>query len=148
MEAREEGAMRNLTEANATEAVLRQPPEQDEIANEWSQRTPCVEVTMLARIWHGEATVENADAYRHHVTERVFPELRAIPGHRGAWLLRREEGGRVSFLVVTLWESLQAVRQFAGDDPERAVVEPEARAVLAKFDDRVQHYEVVSERCE
>ena len=62
---------------------------------------------MFARIWQGEATGENAEAYRHHVTRSVFPSLRAIPGHRGAWLLRREEGERVTFVVMTLWNSMK-----------------------------------------
>ena len=98
---------------------------------------------MFARIWQGEATGENAEAYRHHVTRSVFPSLRAIPGHRGAWLLRREEGERVTFVVMTLWNSMEAIRKFSGDDPERAVVEPAARAVLLAFDERVRHYDVL-----
>lgn len=98
---------------------------------------------MIARVWRGEAaSAEAGEAYRRHVTGSVFPALRDIPGHRGAWLLRREEGSRVAFVVVTLWDSMEAVRSFAGDDPGRAVVEPEARAVLATFDERVEHYDV------
>lgn len=56
--------------------------------------------------------------------------------------MRREEGGRTEFLVMTLWESMGAIRRFAGENPERAVVEPEARAVLEEYDDFVRHYEV------
>jgi heme-degrading monooxygenase HmoA len=98
---------------------------------------------MIVRIWRGQATSENADAYFRHVTTAVFPTLTAIPGHRGAYLLRREAEGQVEFLAVTLWESLEAVRAFAGDDPEVAVVEPEARAVLAEFDEFARHFDVV-----
>ena len=95
---------------------------------------------MIARLWRGRAsTPRDADAYQRHVTTRVVPELKGIPGHRGAQVLRREE----EFLVITFWESIDAIRRFAGEDPERAVVEPEARAVLAEFDDRVRHYEVM-----
>ncbi len=97
---------------------------------------------MIARIWRGQATAANADAYHHHVTTTVFPTLKDIPGHRGAYLLRRSEKGGVEFLAVTLWESLDAVKQFAGANPDVAVVEPEAVAVLTDFDDFVRHYEV------
>ena len=98
---------------------------------------------MIVRIWRGQATIENADAYYRHVTGTVFPALASIRGHRGAYLLRRETDGRVEFLVLTLWESMEAVRQFAGEDIETAVVEPEARAVLAEFDTFARHFEVV-----
>ncbi len=102
----------------------------------WSPNT-------IVRLWRGRATPANAAAYARHVTERVFPSLAGIPGHRGAYLLRRETEGQVEFLAVTLWASMEAVRQFAGDRPERAVVEPEARAILARYDDVVQHFELV-----
>ena len=98
---------------------------------------------MIVRIWRGQSTVENADAYSRHITGTVFPSLTKIRGHRGAYLLRRETGGRIEFLAVTLWDSMQAVWEFAGDNPETAVVEPEARAVLAEFDRFVRHYDVV-----
>lgn len=97
---------------------------------------------MIARLWRGVAVAGNADAYQRHATQTVFPSLRAISGHRGVFLLKRTVGGRTEFLALTLWDSLDAIRAFAGDDPETAVVEPEARAVLAEFDDFVRHYEV------
>lgn len=98
---------------------------------------------MIARLWRAAApTPAAADAYQRHVTTQVFPALRAIAGHRGAQVLRREEGARAEFLVLTFWDSMDAIRRFAGADPERAVVEPEARAVLAGYDDFVRHYEV------
>jgi heme-degrading monooxygenase HmoA len=85
---------------------------------------------------------ENASAYHRHATERVFPALNEIPGHRGAYLLMRQTDDQVEFLAVTLWDSIESIRQFATDDVDRAVVEPEARAVLSNFDDFVRHYEV------
>ena len=98
---------------------------------------------MIARIWRGRAaTAANADAYSRHVTKTVFPSLTELAGHRGAWLLRREVDGRTEFLALTLWESRQAIEAFAGRDIGKAVVEPEARAVLAEFDDFASHYEV------
>src|SRR5688572_24452177 len=102
---------------------------------------------MIARLWRGVAsTAANADAYQRHVTMRVFPSLAEIQGHRGARVLRREQGGRVEFLVMTLWDSMDAVRRFAGDNPEAAVVEPEARAVLSDYDNFIRHYEVYESR--
>lgn len=98
---------------------------------------------MVVRAWRGQATPDHAPAYAKHAVERVFPELSRIDGHRGAYLLRRSDGETVEFLVLTLWESMDAVRRFAGPSPERAVVEPEAQAVLSRFDDFVRHYEVV-----
>ena len=98
---------------------------------------------MIVRIWRGQSTIEHADAYFRHVTEKVFPSLAEIPGHRGAYLLRRKTAGQIEFLALTLWESMQAVREFAGEDVETAVVEPEARAVLAEFDSFVRHYDLV-----
>ena len=98
---------------------------------------------MIARLWRGVAAdAASADAYQRHVTTSVLPELRRIAGHRGAKVLRRTEGNGTEFLVLTFWDSMDAIRRFAGADPERAVVEPEAQAVLSDYDDFVRHYEV------
>jgi heme-degrading monooxygenase HmoA len=99
---------------------------------------------MVVRSWRGQAaSAEDADAYVRHLRDSVFPELARIAGHRDAQLLRRDLDGPVEFLVLTSWDSMEAVRRFAGDEPERAVVEPAARAVLSDFDESVRHYEVV-----
>jgi heme-degrading monooxygenase HmoA len=71
----------------------------------------------------------------------VLPSLCSIQGYRGGRVLQRAVNGRVEFLVITNWDSLDAVRVFAGDDPERAVVEPAARKLLARFDGFVRHFE-------
>jgi heme-degrading monooxygenase HmoA len=97
---------------------------------------------MIVRMWRGQAKAANADAYEHFVTTKVFAGLPAIEGHRGAYLLKRRIGEDVEFMAVTLWESLDAIRTFAGDTIDRAVVEPEARAVLSSFDDVVHHFEL------
>ncbi len=97
---------------------------------------------MITRIWRGETRPENADAYQSFVTGRVFTALTKLEGHRGAYLLRRPEDNRVEFLAVTLWDTLDSIRAFAGDKIETAVVEPEARAILSSYDDFVRHYEV------
>jgi heme-degrading monooxygenase HmoA len=97
---------------------------------------------MIVRMWRGRARAENADAYERFVTTKVFAELPAVAGHRGAYLLKRTIGDEVEFIAVTLWESLASIRSFAGDAIERAVVEPEARTVLSSFDDFVRHFEL------
>jgi uncharacterized protein YciI/heme-degrading monooxygenase HmoA len=98
---------------------------------------------MILRMWRARSTVERAGEYVQHATKKVFPALRAIEGHRGAYLLRRALDGAIELVVLTLWESMGAVRKFAGVEPEKAVVEPEARAILSAFDDSVTHFEVV-----
>ena len=98
---------------------------------------------MVLRMWRGRATVEKSGEYIDHVTKKVFPALGAIEGHRGAYLLQRAVDGAIEFVVLTLWESMQAVRRFAGAKPEKAVVEPEARATLTDFDESVTHFEVI-----
>lgn len=98
---------------------------------------------MIARLWRGVARdARQADAYRRHLETNVVPALRAVQGWHGIHVLRREQAGRHEFLVMTYWDSLAAIRAFAGEPPERAVVEPRAREVLEEFDDLARHYEV------
>lgn len=97
----------------------------------------------VLRLWKGRSTAERASKYVHHATKKVFPALRAIDGHRGAYLLRRMVDGAIEFVVLTLWDSMAAVLRFAGTEPDKAVVDAEARAILTSFDDRVTHYEIV-----
>ena len=73
---------------------------------------------MILRMWRAQSTVEKADEYVRHATTKVFPALRAIEGHRGADLLRHTQGDTVELVVLTLWESMDAVRKFAGTEPE------------------------------
>jgi heme-degrading monooxygenase HmoA len=96
---------------------------------------------MIARFWGATATVANAGAYHRHFTTAVVPHLKDIAGHRGAYLLRRESGGAVELLAVTLWDSLETIKGFA-PNPDRANVEPAARAILTSFDETARHYEV------
>jgi uncharacterized protein len=100
---------------------------------------------MILRMWTAHATVEKAGEYAQHATRKVFPALRTIEGHRGAYLLRRAVDGAIEFVVLTLWDSMAAVRSFAGVQPEKAVVEPEAKAMLSSFDVNVTHFEIVHE---
>jgi heme-degrading monooxygenase HmoA len=94
-------------------------------------------------MWKARSTPEKEGAYIEHATNKVFPALQAIEGHRGAYLLRRTMNGVIELVVLTLWQSMEAVRRFAGANPDQAVVEPEARAVLTAFDETVAHFEVV-----
>jgi heme-degrading monooxygenase HmoA len=84
----------------------------------------------------------DADAYEDHLRRATLPALREIAGYEGGYVLRRETDGGIDFIVLTLWASLDAVRAFAGEDYERAVVPPEAERLLARFDKRAVHYDV------
>jgi hypothetical protein len=97
---------------------------------------------MIARIWHGWAPRATADDYQHHYESEVGEHLRAVHGFRGAWLLRRDEGREVMFTSITWFTGVDAVRGFAGDDYEQAVVEETARQALSRWDERVSHHEV------
>lgn len=100
---------------------------------------------MISRIWHGWTTRGNADAYERLLRQTVLPGIasRRIAGYRGAHLYRRESGDLMEFVTVMFLDSMEAVRAFAGEDYEAAVVPPAARALLARFDDRSAHYEVL-----
>jgi heme-degrading monooxygenase HmoA len=99
---------------------------------------------MISRICHGYTTPQNADAYETLLKEEIFTGIRGrnIEGFREIQLFRREMGAEVEFITVMWFDSLEAVRTFAGEDYEVAVVPPKARAILAHFDARSQHYEV------
>ncbi len=111
---------------------------------------------MISRIWHGWTTPANADAYEALLREEIFAGIasRRIPGYRGIQLLRRAlspndagtPGDEVEFITIMRFDDLEAVRQFAGEDYEAAVVLPQARALLSHFDARSQHYEIRTEQ--
>jgi heme-degrading monooxygenase HmoA/uncharacterized protein YciI len=98
---------------------------------------------VILRLWRGHASAEKAGEYVRHATGTVFPKLRTIGGHRGAYLLRRTTEGGVEFVVLTLWDSMEAVRRFATEESDKAVVEPEAQSILSRFDEFVTHFQVV-----
>jgi antibiotic biosynthesis monooxygenase (ABM) superfamily enzyme len=101
---------------------------------------------VIARVWHGWTSPANADAYEEFLRTNMFPSIHRVPGYVGADLLRRDAGDEIAFVTITRFESLESVRAFAGEDYEQAVVEPEARALLSRFDERSEHYEVVIDR--
>lgn len=98
---------------------------------------------MIIREWRGRAARSNAEAYPKHFRTKVVPELRQVPGFVSADLSQRALNGKVEYLVLTKWHSMDVIRGFAGRDVCKAVVEPGAVAALIDFDDRVNHYEVV-----
>ena len=100
---------------------------------------------MIIRAWRGRASPARSDAYPKHFREAVVPDLRNVPGFLGAHLSQRRDGDRVEFLVLTRWESMEAIRPFAGPDVDNAVVEPGAVAALDDFDATVRHYDVIEE---
>ena len=99
---------------------------------------------MIGRIWHGYTSPANADAYETLLKEEIFTGIRGrkIAGFREIQLFRRDAGGEVEFITIMWFDSLDAVRAFAGPDYEAAVVPPKARAILSRFDERSRHYEV------
>jgi hypothetical protein len=97
---------------------------------------------MSARIWRGWAPPATADDYRGHYSSEVSGHLRTVGEFRGARLLRHGDGQEVMFTSITYFTSLDAVRAFAGDDYEQAVVEEPARQALSRWEQRVSHHEV------
>jgi heme-degrading monooxygenase HmoA len=103
---------------------------------------------MISRIWHGWTTPDNADKYERLLKEEIFAGIldRHISGFKSIRLLRREAGGEVEFVTIMLFDSLDAVRRFAGESYETAVVPGKAREVLSQGDEKSQHYEIIAER--
>jgi len=97
---------------------------------------------MIARLWHGWTSRENAEAYEALLRGEILPGIHRVAGYRGAHLLRRDREDEVEFVTLTYFDSMDAVRAFAGEDFEMAVVPQEARKLLARFDQRSMHYEI------
>ena len=102
---------------------------------------------MISRIWHGWTTPQNANLYEELLKGEIFAGInnRGIPGYRGIQLLRRDGPDEVEFVTLMRFDSFDAVRRFAGEDFEAAVVPPKARALLERFDERSSHYEIREE---
>lgn len=97
---------------------------------------------MIARIWTGAVLKADGDEYAEYLRETGLREYRATPGNLGAYMLRRDLGKETEFMMFTLWESIEAVKAFAGDEHERAVFYPEDDRFLVRRDLEVVHYEV------
>lgn len=100
---------------------------------------------MIARVWRGVVRCEDADAYAAHILDTGFARLSVTNGNRGAWVLRRDDADRTEFVVFSLWDSLDAVRAFAGDDIDEAASYPEDARYLIDHDPTVFHYEVAGQ---
>ncbi|HET9055974.1 MAG TPA: antibiotic biosynthesis monooxygenase [Chitinophagaceae bacterium] len=99
---------------------------------------------MIARIWHGYTDKSNANAYETLLKNEIFTGIakKNIVGYKGIQLLRRELENEVEFITIMWFDTLQAIKDFAGTDYETAVVLPQARALLKRFDAKSQHYEI------
>ena len=97
---------------------------------------------MIARIWRGAVHRTDGDAYAEYMRETGLAAYAETPGNRGAWMLRRDAGDRTEFVMFTLWDSLDAVKAFAGEDYETAVFYPEDDRFLVERDLTASHYEV------
>jgi heme-degrading monooxygenase HmoA len=98
---------------------------------------------MIARTWRGSTSLADGDRYLQYLRETGVAACRSTDGNRGVYVLRREADGRAEFLFVSLWDSLAAVRGFAGPDPERAVFFPEDDEFLIEREDTVRHFDVL-----
>ena len=103
---------------------------------------------MVKRIWHGWTAPENADAYEALLESEIFPGIREknIPGYRGISLLRRDAQDEVAFVTIMSFESVDSARIISGDDSSSAYVPESARALLSRWDDRSEIYEVRQEQ--
>jgi len=97
----------------------------------------------VARIWRGWTTPENADAYDALLRETILPGIagRGIEGYQGAHMLRRVDGDEIEFVTILWFDTVEAVRAFAGEEHRTAVVPADARALLTQFEKRSRHYE-------
>jgi len=96
---------------------------------------------MIMRLWHAYATPANADAYQEMVASEVLPGFHRYRGYKGAHILRREENGEIEFVIITSWESWEAIEEFAGAGHRKAVIWPKAAALLTRYDEESVHYE-------
>lgn len=99
---------------------------------------------MIARTWHGAVRADRAEAYYDYLLKTGIPDYEKTPGNRGVYVLRRAEGETAHFLLLTLWDSLESIRAFAGDDLERARYYPEDEDFLLELEPTVTHYDVAA----
>ena len=98
---------------------------------------------MITRMWRGWTAAADADAYERFLRTQLFPQVAKLQGFRGARILRRRLEDEEEFVTLTVFESLEAVRAFAGEDYETPVIEPEAQRMLSRYEDRAVHYSTV-----
>ena len=98
---------------------------------------------MIARLWHGAVPAAKGDRYADYLRQTGVTDCLATPGNRGVHVLRRRVGAEIHFLFISFWDSMDAIRAFAGDDVERARYYPEDREYLLELEPGVAHYEVL-----
>jgi heme-degrading monooxygenase HmoA len=99
---------------------------------------------MIARIWRGVTREADKDTYFEYLQKTGLKEYASITGNQGVWVLRRVDDGKSEFTLISLWDSWDAIKAFAGPDPEKAVFYPEDDKFLLERGPRVSHYEVLS----
>jgi len=99
---------------------------------------------MIARVWHGTTKRGHADFYEAMLKPELLPGINSVAGYLGSYLLRRPAGDEVEFITIMLWDSIQAIQAVAGAEYENALVPEERRQHLARWDQKVAHYEVAS----
>jgi heme-degrading monooxygenase HmoA len=102
--------------------------------------------SVIVRIWHGITAAAKSDEYLDYLNRTGVPDYQTTQGNRGVYVLRRIEGEQAHFLTVSFWESIEAIKGFAGPDPERARYYPEDEEFLLGFEPAVEHYEVLDGR--
>lgn len=98
---------------------------------------------MIARIWHGVTAADKSDEYLEYLNRTGVPDYQATEGNQGVYVLRRTEGDKAHFLLLSLWQSRDAIVKFAGPDMEKARYYPEDKDYLLEFEPTVTHYEVL-----
>ena len=97
---------------------------------------------MIARIWQGKTEKSKFRAYSEFLKKKAIPDYKKIPGMQGLSFLRAIRGEEAHFMLITYWQDLDSIRQFAGEDADKAKYYPEDKEFLLEFEERVQHYEV------
>ena len=98
---------------------------------------------MIVRVWRGRASVPKADGYQDFLKETAYPDYGDVRGNRGWILLRRPDADAVEFMFVSFWDSMDALREYTGGDPERPKYYPQDKAALLELPEGVEHYDVV-----
>ena len=99
----------------------------------------------IARIWRGRTLAAKADEYQAYLDSSGISRVRSTPGNLGVTVLRRNDGGKTEFLVMSIWESVEAIKKFAGEDYQKAVILPRDREYLLEVEPNVLHYEILRE---
>ena len=98
---------------------------------------------MIVRMWHGRVETSMAKAYREFLNKRAVPDYQSVTGNISVHILERREGEVTHFITMTFWQNMEAIKGFAGDDPEVAKYYPEDKDFLLEFEPTVVHYEIV-----